>query len=105
MNFVVIFQGSTLSWPDLLIVITFIILYLSLIAIVVLERTKPISLLTDEQLQANEAEYGQVPVKQAADSWHAEVEMGTEINETSSQEELRSDEDEDNKVGYRGKKI
>jgi len=50
MNFVIIFQGTALTWYELLIVAIFVILYISLIAMVVFERTSPISLMTEKQL-------------------------------------------------------
>lgn len=45
-----------------MIIAIFAMIYISLIIMVMTEKTKPIGLLTEEQLKANEAEHNQVEV-------------------------------------------
>ena len=57
-----IFQSSVLSWKEIFVTTIYGLGYIGLISMVMLEKTKPISLMSETQLSQNEVEYGQIPV-------------------------------------------
>jgi hypothetical protein len=48
MNFAIVFEGTTLTTAEILVIVAFAILYICLIIMAMLEKTKPIGLMTDE---------------------------------------------------------
>ena len=57
-NFVTVFGNGVLEWYVYLIVGIGAMIYFCLIGMVIMEKTTPIKLLTEKQLEANEVEYG-----------------------------------------------
>ena len=72
-----IFQSSVLSWKEIFVTTIYGLGYIGLISMVMLEKTKPISLMSDKQLSQNEVEYGQIPVieEQGYDSLNEEAKL------------------------------
>ena len=48
MNFAIVFEGTALSLTEILLIVMLAILYICLIIMAMLEKTKPIKLMTDK---------------------------------------------------------
>ena len=75
MNFVIIFVGDALTVWEYALIAVLAIIYFALIGMTLLETTHPLQQLSQKQLDANAAEYGQVAVEEEAVATNVKVDI------------------------------